>query len=56
MVQGRETKTGAWTNLTRAPHAEEALDFIQESDATPPATLEETAGFFLCLLSVDLLR
>ena len=43
MVQGRETKTGAWTNLTRAPHAEEALDLIQESDAPPPATLEETA-------------
>ena len=43
MVQGRETKTGAPTNLTRAPHAEEALDFIQKSDAPPPATLEETA-------------
>ena len=43
VVQGRETKTGAWTNLTRAPHAEEALDFIQESDAPPPEALEETA-------------
>ena len=43
VVQGRETDTGAWTNLTRASHAEEALDFIQESDAPPPATLEETA-------------
>ena len=43
VVQGRECKTGAWTNLTWAPHAEEALDFIQESDAPPPATLEETA-------------
>ena len=43
VVQGRETKTGAWTNLTQAPHAKEALDFIQESDALPPATLEETA-------------
>ena len=28
VVQGRDTKTGAWTNLTRAPHAEEAPDFI----------------------------
>ena len=43
LESGRETKTGAWTNLTRAPHAEEALDFIQETDALPPATLEETA-------------
>ena len=31
VVQGRETKTGAWTNLRRAPHAEEALDFQQPS-------------------------
>ena len=43
MVQGRETKTRAWTNLTRAPHAEEALDFIQKSDPQLPATLKETA-------------
>ena len=40
VVQGRKTKTGAWTNLTGAPCAREALAFIQESDAQPPATLE----------------
>ena len=52
VVQGRETKTGAWTNLTGAPHAKEALAFIQESDAPPPATLEETAaGLVLTLHS-----
>ena len=50
VVQGRETKTGAWTNLTRAPHAEEALDFIQESDVPPPATLEETAEALVRIL------
>ena len=50
VVQGRETKTGARTNLTRAPHAEEALDFIQESDAPPPATLEETAEALILTL------
>ena len=50
VVQGRETKTGAWTNLTRAPHAEEAVDFIQESDAPPPATLEETAAALVLTL------
>ena len=44
VVQGREIKTGAWTNLTEAPRAKEALAFIQESDAPAPATLEETAA------------
>ena len=44
VVQGWETKTGAWTNLTGAPRAQEALTFIQESDAPPPTTLEETAA------------
>ena len=50
VVQGRETRTGAWTNLTGAPHAEEALAFIQESDAPPPATLEETAAALVLTL------
>ena len=49
-VQGRETKTGAWTNLTGAPRAQEALTFIQESDAPPPATLEETAAALVLTL------
>ena len=43
VVQGRETKTGAWTNHTGAPHTKEGLAFIQKSDAPLPATLEETA-------------
>ena len=50
MVQGRETKTGAWTNLTGAPRAREALTFIRESDAPPPATLEETASALVLTL------
>ena len=50
VVQGRETKTGAWTNLTGAQHAKEALAFIQESDAPPPATLEETAAALVLTL------
>ena len=50
VVQGRETKIGAWTNLTGAPHAKEALAFIQESDAPPPATLEETAAALVLTL------
>ena len=50
MVQGRETKTGAWTNLTGAPRAKEALAFIQESDAPPPATLKETAAALVLTL------
>ena len=44
VMQGRETKTGAWTNLTAAPRAQKSLAFIEESDAPPPATLEETAA------------
>ena len=50
VVQGRETKTGAWTNLTGAPHAKELLAFIQESDTPPPATLEETAAALVLTL------
>ena len=50
VVQGRATKTGAWTNLTGAPRAKEALAFIQESDAPPPATLEETAAALVLTL------
>ena len=34
VVQGRETKTGACTNLTGAPRAQEALTFIQQSGPT----------------------
>ena len=49
-MQGRETKTGAWTNLTGAPRAKEALAFIQESDALPPPTLEETAAALVLTL------
>ena len=37
VVQGRETKTGAWTNLAGSQRA-------QESDAPPPATHEESAA------------
>ena len=44
VLQGRETKTGAWTNLAGAPRAQEALTFIEKSDAPPPAALEETAA------------
>ena len=52
VVQGREIKTGSWTNLTAALCAQEAPTFIQESDAPPPATLEETAAaLVLTLLS-----
>ena len=50
VVQGRETKPGAWTNLTGASGAQEALTFIQESDAPPPATLEETAAALVLTL------
>ena len=42
-MQGRGTKPGAWANLTGAPRAQVALSCIQESDAPPPATLEQTA-------------
>ena len=44
VVQGRVSKTGTWTNLARTAHAQEALTFIQESDAQPPATHEQTAA------------
>ena len=50
VVQGRDTKTGAWTNLTGAPHAKEGLASIQEFDAPPPATLEETAAALVLTL------
>ena len=50
VVQGRETKTGAWTNLTGAPRVQEALTFIQESDVPLPATLEETAAALILTL------
>ena len=50
VVQGRETKTGAWTNLAGAPRAQEALTFIQESDAPSPATLQETAAALVVTL------
>ena len=43
-MQGRETKSGAWTNLTGARRAKEALASIQESNAPPTATPEETAA------------
>ena len=43
VVQGRETKTGAWTNFAASPRVQDALTFIQQSDTPPPATLEETA-------------
>ena len=50
VVQGLETKTGVWTNLNGAPRAKEALALIQESDAQPPATLEETAAALVLTL------
>ena len=50
MVQGRETKTGAWTNLAGSPCAQQALTLIQESDAPPPETNEETAAALLLTL------
>ena len=50
VVQGREIKTGAWTNLAGAPRAQEALTFIKETDAPPPATLEETAAALVLTL------
>ena len=49
-MQGRETKNGAWTNLAGAPRGQEALTFIQESDAPPPASLEETAAGLILIL------
>ena len=50
MLQGQETKTGAWRNLAGSPRAQEALTFIQESDARPPATHEETAAALVLAL------
>ena len=49
-MQGRVSKTGAWTNLLGSPHAEEALTFIQEYDARPPATHEEKAAALVLTL------
>ena len=50
VVQGRVSKTGAWTNLAASPHAQEALIFIQETDAPPPATHKDTAAALLLTL------
>ena len=50
VVQGRETKTGAWKNLTGAPRAQEALTFIEESDAPPSPTLAETGAALVLTL------
>ena len=52
VVQGRISKTGAWTNLTGSPHAQEALTFIQESDGPPPATHKETAAALVLTLHI----
>ena len=49
-MQGRVTKTGAWTNLAGSPRAQEALTFIQEADAPPPATHEETVAALILTL------
>ena len=43
-MHGRVSKTGAWTNLAGSPRAQEALTFIQEFDASLPATHKETAA------------
>ena len=40
----KNQKTGAWTNPAGSPRAQEALTFIQGSDAPPPATHEKTAA------------
>ena len=50
VVLRRVSKTGAWTNLAGSPHAQEALPFIQESDAPPPATHQETAAALVLTL------
>ena len=50
VVQGRETKTGAWMNLAGAPRAQEAMTFIQESNTPPPAILQETAAALVLTL------
>ena len=44
MAQGGVSKTGAWTNLAGSSRPQEALTFIQESDASSPATHEETVA------------
>ena len=49
-MQRRATRAGAWTNLAGAARAQEALNFIQESDAPPPATLEKTAAALVLTL------
>ena len=50
VVQGRVSKTGAWTKLAGSPHAQEALTFIRESYAPRPATHEETAAALVLTL------
>ena len=50
MVQGRVSRTGACTNLAGSARAQEALTFIQESDAPPPETHEETAAALVLTL------
>ena len=50
VVQGRVSKTGAWTYLVGSPHTQEALTFIQESAAPLPATHKETAAALVLTL------
>ena len=47
---GTRIQKGAWTNLAGSPHAQEALTFIEESDAPPPATHEEIAAALVLTL------
>ena len=49
-MQGHVSKTAAWTNIAGSTHAQEALTFIQESDARPPVTHEETAAALVLTL------
>ena len=44
VVQGCVSRTGSWMELAGAQHAQEALDYIQESDGQPPSTHEQTAA------------
>ena len=50
VVPGRVPKTGAWTNLAGSRHLQEALMFIQESEAPLPATHEQTAAALVLTL------
>ena len=50
VVQGRVSKTGVWTNLAGSRRAQEALTFIQESDAPLPATKEEKVAALVLTL------